>query len=46
VTLAPPDPHLHDEVVRLTPLGAEHVAPMRELGDDEDVARFTHVRAP
>ena len=46
MTLAPPNPPLHDEVVRLTPLGPEHVAPMRELGEDEDVARFTYVRAP
>ena len=44
--LEPPDPPLHDEVVRLTPLGAEHVAAMRELGDDANVARFTFVRAP
>ena len=44
--LAPPDPPLHDDLVRLTPLGPEHVATMRGLGDDEDVARFTYVRAP
>ena len=46
MTLAPPNPPLHDEVVRLTPLAPEHVVPMRALGDDEDVARFTYVRAP
>lgn len=46
MTLAPPDPPLHDELVRLTPLGPEHFAPMRALGDDEDVARFTYVQAP
>ena len=46
MTLEPPNPPLHDEVVRLTPLAPEHVVPMRALGDDEDVARFTYVRAP
>ena len=34
MTLAPPNPPLHDEVVRLTPLAPEHVVPMRALGDD------------
>jgi len=44
--LAPPEPTLGDDVLRLVPLEERHAAPMRELGDDADVARFTWVRAP
>ena len=44
--LAPPDPPLDDGVVRLEPLGPAHLAGMRGLGDDPDVARFTYVRTP
>ena len=46
VRLVPPEPPLADDVVRLVPLDEIHVEPMRELGDDADVARFTWVRAP
>ena len=46
VRLVPPERPLADDVVRLVPLGEPHVAPMRALGDDGDVARFTWVRAP
>lgn len=44
--LAPPDPPLDDGVVRLEPLGPAHLAGLRALGDDPDVARFTYVRTP
>ncbi len=44
--LTPPDPPLGDGAVRLEPLGPVHVEPMRRLGDDPDVERFTFVRAP
>ena len=44
--LAPPEPPLGDDVLQLVPLGERHAAPMRDLGDDADVARFTWVRAP
>jgi RimJ/RimL family protein N-acetyltransferase len=46
VRLAPPEPPLGDDVLRLVPLEERHAAPMRDLGDDADVARFTWVRAP
>jgi RimJ/RimL family protein N-acetyltransferase len=44
--LVPPEPPLDDGAVRLAPLREEHLAGMRALGDDPDVARFTYVRAP
>ncbi len=46
VRLAPPEPPLGDEVLRLVPLEERHLAAMRALGDDADVARFTWVRSP
>jgi len=44
--LAPPDPPLADELIVLEPLDATHVASMRALGDDADVARFTLLPSP
>ena len=44
--LAAPDPPLDDGVVRLAPLSEAHLAGMRELGEDPDVARFTYVPLP
>lgn len=44
--LTRPDPPLDDGTVRLAPLAPTHLAGMRALGDDEDVVRFTYVRAP
>jgi len=44
--LSPPDSPLADELIELEPLATTHVTPMRAIGDDEDVARFTLLPSP
>jgi RimJ/RimL family protein N-acetyltransferase len=41
--LAPPDPPLADDTIRLEPVTQEHHAPMRALTEDDEVRRFTRV---
>jgi RimJ/RimL family protein N-acetyltransferase len=43
--LAPPDPPLADDLIRLEPLTQAHVPPFVELVQDPDVVRFTRVPA-
>jgi RimJ/RimL family protein N-acetyltransferase len=45
VALPHPDPPLHDDLIRLEPLGLPHLADMLGLADDPDVVRFTRVPA-
>ena len=44
-SLAPPDPPLQDDEIRLEPLTQEHLPPMLALTEDPDVVRFTRVPA-
>jgi RimJ/RimL family protein N-acetyltransferase len=41
--LTPPDPPLADDLIRLEPLAAKHVAPFVEIVQDDDIQRFTYI---
>ena len=43
--IAPPDPPLQDDLIRLEPLAPAHLAELLALADDPDVVRFTRVPA-
>jgi RimJ/RimL family protein N-acetyltransferase len=43
--VAPPDPPLHDDEIRLEPLTQAHVPELLVMAEDPDVVRFTRVPA-